>query len=200
MKLLVTGTGRTGTVWLTEALAAAGAPARHEVAFSLARHGDIPWQCEVSWLAAPFLPLDPRRVHVVHLVRDPLATIRSRAAWGSFNTNGGHGIDRRIKGNFALAHAPAIRAGRTPVERAALHYVAWNNMIHDRAPRAELARVEDIDVDTVLRWARIVQPGAKLKTLPADHKNAAPASPPVTWADVEHVPGLVELAEVYGYR
>lgn len=197
MKLLVTGTGRTGTVWLTHALVAAGVPARHEVAFSIARHGDVPWQAEVSWLAAPYLPMRDH-VHVVHLVRHPLDCIRSRAAWGSFNDVGGHGIDRRIKGNWAIQHCYAIKSGKTVIERAAIHWVRWNEMIHARQPGAELARLEDLDLPTILRWARVVTPYAHLDALP-EPVNHAPTTPALVWEDVAKIPGVWSLAKRYGY-
>ena len=79
MRVLITGTGRCGTGWMARALTAAGAPCGHEAAFTARRHGDCDWVAESSWLAAPYLDrLDG--VYVVHLVRDPLKTIASRAA------------------------------------------------------------------------------------------------------------------------
>lgn len=99
MRVLITGTGRCGTGWMARALTAAGAPCGHEAAFTARGHGDCDWVAESSWLAAPYLDrLDG--VYVVHLVRDPLKTIASRAATPTFRPRlSGHG-------RFAVHHAP----------------------------------------------------------------------------------------------
>lgn len=197
MRLLVTGAGRTGTTWLTHALRSCGIPAQHEVAFSIDRHGDDDWTAEVSWLAAPFTPIDD--AHVVHLVRHPLDQIRSRAAWGSFEDRKPSGrYDPRIKGRWAIDHVPEIELGDTPIERAAIHWTYWNQLI---IGADELLRIEDMTAETVERLAQIVDPRARLTSpLPARSNQATHPTPRPTWADVEHVDGLVELAHNYGYE
>lgn len=201
MKLLVTGTGRTGTVWLTHALRRAGVDARHEEAYSLTRHGAPPWTCEVSWLAAPYTPLI--NAHVVHLVRHPLACIRSRAAWGTFDKQGGPGIDRRPKGRFAMEKCPAIKAGKTALERAAIHWVEWNKLVREAD---ELVRIEDVDIQYVRRWSEICRgrgdrPRAGTFVLPDRTINSASwrLGMALEWREVEHIPGLIDLARAYGY-
>lgn len=194
-RLLVTGAGRCGTWWLVHALRACGVDAQHEVAFDVERHGEGDWTCEVSWLAAPFTPVAD--AYTVHLVRHPLAQIRSRAAWGSFEPRGPGRYDPTVKGRWAMKWIPAIRDGRTPVERAAIHWVRWNLLVWGAD---ELLRIEDVTADVVFRLARIVDPDARRpRRLRPGTVNAAPPSPPVTWADVEHVPALLDLAAQYGY-
>lgn len=195
MKLLVTGAGRCGTWWLTHALRSCGIPATHEVAYDHQHHGEGEWACEVSWLAAPYTPLDD--AHVVHLVRHPLDQIASRAAWGSFEPDDPPGrYDPRIKGAWAVDQVPAIAAGRSPVERAAIHWARWNELI----TADELIRLEDLDAATVWRLARIVDPAAREPTLPGKANASTRRKPTVTWADIDHVPGLVDLAALYRYR
>jgi hypothetical protein len=190
--VLVTGTGRTGTWWLTEALRLAGVKAEHEIHYSLDKQGPIPdGTVEVSWLAAPFTPVD---VWTIHLVRHPLKTIASRAAWGSF---GGpqprYSYNPRPKGDYAIRHCPKIAEGTSPVERAAIHWVEWNRLVQ----ADEVLRLEDVTAETVRDIARRVG-DAKLPRLPKP-TNQAPNPPKLVWADVEHVDGLTEMAGRFGY-
>lgn len=193
MRLLITGTGRCGTWWFTHALRSCGVDAQHEVAFSMDRHGEGDWTCEVSWLAAPFTPLDG--VHVVHLVRHPLPTIGSRAAWGSFSDRKpDRSYDPRVKGRWAMHMCPEIREGATPVERAAIHWVRWNEQV----VADEVLRLEDVTADDVARLARIVDPQAGTPVM-GPPVNGSISPPQVTWDQVEHVPGLMAMAERFGY-
>lgn len=196
-RLLITGTGRTGTWWITHALRAHGIEADHEIAFSTRRHGDGNWQCEVSWLAAPFTPVAD--AHTVHLVRHPLDTIRSRAAWGSFEQHRpAGGYDPRIKGRWAIDQVPEIAAGADPIERAAIHWTRWNQLVH----ADEVAHIEHLTADDVTRLAHIVTPTATTPARlprPGVNRSRSPIPRP-TWADVAHIDGLLELADRYGYR
>lgn len=196
MRLLITGAGRCGTWWITHALRTCGVDAQHEQAFTTTKHGEGSWRCEISWLAAPYTPVD-EQTYVVHLVRHPLAQIASRAAWGSFEDREPAGrYDPRPKGRWAMRMCPEIVGGTTPVERAAIHWTAWNRLI---VSPHELIRLEDVDAGTVTRLARIVDLNANPATLPAP-TNQSTDPPALDWPDVDHVPGLVELAESYGYR
>lgn len=190
-RLIVTGTGRCGTTWMARALKQAGVPATHEKVFRWTWK-DREWVAECSWLAAAYLPIPG--AYVVHLVRHPLDTIASFAERDTFRdeATGGRGNPRN--GRWAAKHCPEIAEGRTPLERAALHWVHWNRLAGKHAN--ERIRIEDVDAETVTRIARIVNPGAELTDLPV---REGAAHPPVTWADVEHIDGLTALAREYGY-
>lgn len=193
MRVLITGTGRCGTGWMARALTAAGAPCGHEAAFTARGHGDCDWVAESSWLAAPYLDrLDG--VYVVHLVRDPLKTIASRAATPTFRPRlSGHG-------RFAVHHAPDILRGHGRVERSAWHWVCWTRIITEGRPD-EVLRVEDVTADDVTRLARLAVADAPgITRLPAPANTAKRPLPQVGWDRVSHVPGLADAAASYGYE
>lgn len=83
LKYLITGTGHSGTQWAASVAAHCGLRAGHEVIFQGEGReinvGGIPWECEVSALAAPFLDRVPQGIKVIHLTRHPVDTIRSLA-------------------------------------------------------------------------------------------------------------------------
>jgi hypothetical protein len=194
MRLLVTGAGRCGTTWLARALTAAGTPCTHEEYWNWDRHGEGPWTAEVAWPAAPYTPVP--NTYLVHLVRHPLATIRSRASWGTFADTPSDTRRYRL-GQWVEREFPAIAAGRTPLEKAALHWVEWNRLVKGAD---EFLRLEDITPDDVTRLARVVNPGAEARDL-SPAVNAAPQLiDDLTWEDVAGVPGLLDLAADYGYR
>lgn len=178
---------------MARALTAAGAPCGHEAAFTARGHGDCDWVAESSWLAAPYLDrLDG--VYVVHLVRDPLKTIASRAATPTFRPRlSGHG-------RFAVHHAPDILRGHGRVERSAWHWVCWTRIITEGRPD-EVLRVEDVTADDVTRLARLAVADAPgITRLPAPANTAKRPLPQVGWDRVSHVPGLADAAASYGYE
>lgn len=193
MKLLVTGTGRCGTHWFAECLRRAGVPATHEYAFTPSQDGtQRAWSAEVSWPATAYLPVDG--AEVVHLVRHPLATIASLAARDTFR--GGSW------GTWAARVCPLIGSGETHLERSALHWVGWNQMIEPHADY--FLRVEEVVPDDIAQMARVINPNARLDVLPpAIHTSQHPE---LTWAELaslvrpEVTRRVAELAERYGYR
>jgi hypothetical protein len=189
--LLVTGTGRCGTQWIAAALTQAGLPCTHERHWTRRRHGDGNWLAEASWPAAPYTPVPD--AYVVHLVRHPLAVIRSRMSGGLF-------ADRPTYPKLAAwmyRQVPEVREGRTELERAALHWVAWNRLV---AGAAELLRLEDITPDTVSRLVTVTGRVGQPVALPPPVGSRPAAGPELTWQQVEHIPGLISMAQEYGYR
>lgn len=87
---VITGTGRSGTMWAAKALTAAGLPCAHEHSCSSWEDDysdDQVWRDmpgglgESSWQAAPFVGAMQRAgVPVVHLVRDPIEVASSLVA------------------------------------------------------------------------------------------------------------------------
>lgn len=91
MALLVTGTGRCGTGYMSKVLTSVGVKCTHERVFTLEgwqyalehlkarrRNPHWGWQADSSWLAAPFLQKPELHcLTVVHLVRHPKKVIES---------------------------------------------------------------------------------------------------------------------------
>lgn len=189
MRLLVTGCGRSGTVWLARALCLAGVDCGHERTYSLTRCGEGGWSAEVSWLAAPHPR--PADVHVVHLVRHPLAVIRSQVARGGLARRAG---DRReAYDRYIYRHLPGLRDLPTQLERCAAFWVRWNRLVD----ADERMRVEDVTAETVTRLARVVDPSAGLTGLPP-RAHRGRAAPLLRWRDVGDQ--VAELALRYGYE
>lgn len=86
INFVITGTGRSGTMWASKALTAAGLPCAHEHSCSSWNDDysddqvwrDAPHIGESSWQAAPFVgEMRAAGVRVVHLVRDPIEVASS---------------------------------------------------------------------------------------------------------------------------
>lgn len=139
-RILVTGTGRSGTVYTSRVLRALGLDATHESIYGpRTKHPEWPAerQAEVSWMAVPFLGHLPPGTLVVHQVRDPIEVARSFLGRVMFH----HGDDTPYS-RFLAAHEPAIfRPQRVPV-RFMRYYVRWNLRVQ---PYADLrVRLEDL--------------------------------------------------------
>lgn len=73
MRFLVTGTGRCGTLYAAKYLQAMGLDIQHE---KMGRNGTANWWLAVPWSLSP-LPIFDK---VVHIIREPVATISSLTA------------------------------------------------------------------------------------------------------------------------
>lgn len=190
-RLLVTGTGRSGTMWAAEALTEAGAPCGHEHIFGRTDRSTLHrWRAEASWRAAPHLDGLPSDIYVVHLVRHPVHTVASRAKRHTFQDPVPSG------GLWAMDVCPEIAEGATALERSAIHWAAWNRLVEPHAH--ERLRLEDVTAADVERLARLVNPDARLDRLPPPVHVSVPAVR-VSWDDLAHITGLVDLAASYGY-
>lgn len=178
---------------MAQAVTAAGLDCGHETAFTDSRHGDGDWQAEASWLAAPHLPLP--ETHVVHLVREPLATIRS---WTAVLTRPRRPRRTGRYLTWAAQWCPELTADGDPLIRAATWWVLWNGLIEPHAD--ERLRLEDATAARVSALVARVTGCGQIVDLPPPVRAGDHTDPPLAWSDVEHVPGLVEMASRYGYR
>lgn len=149
-RVLVTGCARSGTGYLAALLSELGLPCGHERVFeprtlhrpvAVAPAWPASVRAESSWLAAPYLARLPAGTTVVHLVRHPLAVMRSNLRIGFF-TSPSEYLDH------ACAHVPGLFDGQ-PIERAARYWIGWNTLIERQARLAGVpllrVRLERLD-------------------------------------------------------
>jgi hypothetical protein len=157
--LVVTGTGRCGTKFMSKVLGSVGVNCTHQQIFRPSRGGPgspevLPsltelctvedvrrrvatqkggcwgWEAESSWLAPPFLGIpEMEDVTVVHLVRHPKRTIDSLVKVEVFEARDRYGLYY----DFAYEHVPEMRGQGTPKRRAAAFWVQWNRMVEPHA-------------------------------------------------------------------
>jgi hypothetical protein len=187
LRYVVTGTGRSGTVYLARLLTAAAIPCGHESIFtpggideararlegrlpidvsaiSVESCGDwLPNADELvadsSYMAAPYIHTDLLEgTRIIHAVRHPLAVINS------FVLGLGYFLEPQptdLWHEFIFGHLPELRQHWHPLERAALYYVRWNALIEYRARGKDyfFLRLEDGPARLLRRLgARIADP------------------------------------------
>lgn len=155
LKCIVTGTGRCGTMFMSKFLSSAKINCGHELIFTnegietartnLKIYEGV--EGESSYMAAPFLKEDILQdCKIIHLVREPMKVINSfvvafcyflshkldcqpeQPYWTYFWPPGADPEFKFMK--FIYNYVPELADPRlTPVERAALYYIKWNNII-----------------------------------------------------------------------
>lgn len=179
MKLLVVGTGRSGTGWCAQVLRSVGVDCGHEGVFGPRQAlGERPvepdWyglDADSSWLAVPLLPLDAR---VALVVRHPLHVVASLLHIGF------HRHDTNYR------RAAEARVG--PICTAADLLEFWAVWNRDAAAHAEATfTLSDLTADPSLltRWA-----GASKRPTRPDPANVRPEwktgpRPDVAWSDFD---------------
>lgn len=132
-RFVITGSGRCGTKWTSEALTAAGVPTGHELVFGPEVR---PWNPEVpgevSWMASARMDLVD--VPVALLVRHPMDVVRSWAEIGFFTWDLGNPTHEPLHAAW-----PGVYAWSSPADMALDMWV--------RTTEAGLRRAE-----LVLRW------------------------------------------------
>jgi hypothetical protein len=162
LKLLVTGTGKSGTLFMANLLTSMDFPCGHESIFTekgieeaksrLINVNKIKFSnCSInelksnwtdpanivadsSYLAAPFLSEDfLRNAKIIHVVRNPIYVI------SSFVFSGGYfGDDWPPHSidfqNFIKSNCPIVYDNNlNNINRAAIFYIEWNRMIEERS-------------------------------------------------------------------
>ena len=155
LKIVVTGTGRSGTGFAARWLTSIGIPSGHEMFFDF--HGldralrtlairDFHIVGECSWEAAPYLDSAPLcDALLVHQVRHPKKVLESCMRVPPGRTK--HYYD------YLVEHLPLIARYRSDLDKAACRWIYWNQMIEAQTQRREsyFWRVED-GTDGLLRW------------------------------------------------
>lgn len=141
MKILITGTGRSGTGYISQVLRHAGIRCGHENVYHPTTRSSWEWgdyEAESSWLAVPYLEpiIRAHRNHVlvVHLVRHPVACARSLLHFFKTDDTHFHDAIRRF--------APWILDdAASPIERFCRYWVTWQR--HADAYADLRVRIED---------------------------------------------------------
>lgn len=198
--VVVTGPGRSGTMWLSEVLRRCNVAAGHEEWFNPFGSRAPDKQVEVSWLALPVVEQKGWPSRVFLQVRDPLRVLSSLwneeqprspeespyTAWMAEHTNGWTGEDWQ---------ADTVR-----------FLVDW--LGRGLAVAEKWWRVEDLDAETVVEVAAAAGVAVTLDTAKVALSQVPPTvnkhkpGPAVTWDDVPDIPEkqqLAELAELFGY-
>lgn len=195
-RVIVTGTGRCGTGYVSTVLNQAGIPATHEGVFNPEGDG-WEWQrVECSWMAAPHLSHFDG--YVVHLVRHPLAVVNSFVGI-EFFTNSAH----EPYLDYVIDHLEDLSSD--PVEAAMRFYVIWNRMIEPYAD--QFVRIEETGPAEFAQIAHktgshhspndMVKP---VESVPTDYNSRPRAE--LTWADLpagELKDELEQMVKEYGY-
>lgn len=130
-KLLVTGCARSGTAYTTQVLRAAGLEIEHEV---LGRDGCVSWLMAVEAKTAPWRRAVRRELvfeHILHQVREPLASISSCLA-----------TEPELTWDYVTQNLADVKA-KNPIARCAEYWYYWNLKAGSVAEWTY--RVEDIE-------------------------------------------------------
>jgi hypothetical protein len=157
LQYVVTGTGRSGTVYMAKALTSVGIPCGHEAIFtpagmdyalrklggepiadSLVSIADGRWLsdqdkiiAESSYMAAPYCQQPVlENAKIIHVVRHPLRVAFSFVDGFGYFQHNNPGYDPYQQ--FIYKHIPELYHDMMPIERACLYYVIWNDMIEKK--------------------------------------------------------------------
>lgn len=203
-RFVITGTGRSGTGYLATAFRYMRIRCGHEEMFTPAGRQANPFiRGDASWMAVPYL--DRFTGYVLHVVREPLATINSFLGIHFFDDSETT-EDRKPYQDFSREHAPDVWAHETPVERAMAWYVDWNRRIE---PYAHMrVRVEDVtgdDLHDLVRYSGAFHAPWEISNLlgqvPTDVNTRPRAG--LSWDDLpdgELKDDLGRMAKEYGYE
>lgn len=172
-RFVITGCGRSATMYIAELLTELGCDCGHEDYFpkairpsaywlARARIRPLAWRRppygEAAWEAAPYLPLLPRETVVFHQIRHPLSFIRSRMRKGlsraAFR-------DRHIATQATVSNKYQFRelSPEWQVEYLARFWVEWNELVERRARDMEYYRyrTDDLTQDHIAWMLRVLE-------------------------------------------
>lgn len=212
LALLVTGTGRCGTGYISHWLSSAGLRCGHEAIFmyrgleSALKRASMftQFRADASWMAAPYLGHEYLSdVPVIHAMRHPAKVIASWIRKGTEEYTPRYW-------NYLTSHLPELNGIDRQIDQFAARYVLWTEIIQrgiDDHP-AFIWRVEDGE-DALLRWlidngildSRRVNRDQLYPNKSYNHKSG-PGPDSVALADISEPwrERLVAITERYGYK
>lgn len=140
-RILITGTGRSGTFFVHRLFQSLGLKATHEIVYGPGVHSSWPEdvKLEASWLAVPRLNRLPEGTLVLHQVRNPVLVGRSFLGRDFFKPG-----DRQTPYmRFVSEHEPSVYQLKDPRIRFMRYYLTWNRAVEKHA--GFRYRVEDLD-------------------------------------------------------
>lgn len=157
-RLVITGCQRSGTLYTSTILTAAGFTCGHERYFRMREEvKELPSTfIESSWMAVPWLPEifekeDADDWYIVHQVRHPLAVAESMMRRGTLKP------ERRVRrlppsGRWIMSHLPRIEAEKSHVDRVLRYWILWNEWTNGIADQRW--RVEDVTLQELAKALR----------------------------------------------
>lgn len=156
LKFIVTGTGRSGTVYMARILTDLGIPCGHESIFNQEKEKNViqrfrgfmsptiskcsdnwGWldlsdlHADSSYMAVPYLNHeDVNKISIIHTIRNPFAVISSFVMdLGYFQNKVNNEFNKEKWEEWIFCHNPELNLTAVPIERACLHYVVWNERV-----------------------------------------------------------------------
>lgn len=215
-RIIVTGTARSGTLYMARLLAKIGLRTTHERIYHYGLDPDgsdhlaitAAWKgqdVDVSWQAAPFLKHEPKTTIVWHQVRDPLKIVQCFYSHEMLD-------DPRA---FAMALPkkvmPECWNRSDELSKAVYHIFKWTELIESCGLAKFRYRIEELNPDR-LRWL-LKSSGIDSSMLRGEpiemafagmdkNTNACVDHKPLSWDDVikcEFGPELRTKARLWGY-
>lgn len=194
-EFVISGTGRSGTVYISWLLDTLGIPTRHEYFYGpKGYHKRIGVKGEVSWLAAPFL--EGYSGKILHQTRHPIKTINSFVSVKAVDKTRMHNkYIRFIDEHFDM--------GDDLLENAMRFYVQWNEEISKHA--GYHFRIEDLEdvVPEIFAYLGYSCPDNYKDVIASSKKLNSKSKPQITFEDLpkgSHLDALYEAAKKYGYQ
>lgn len=206
MKLVITGSARSGTGFICQVLRGVGVTCGHEQVFHPKTRvaNWASYQADASWLAVPHLRgIRASGAYVVHQVRDPIAVLRSLCGLELFSKARPE-EDPYLQAMWRFDKA--IFAFDDPLRRAMSYWIRWTMAAHAQADVT--CRIEDLDAKVLQELcAEVGVDVSKRKCAEAlastdSRYNSRSPDTALTWATLPAEP-LTELfrsmAVRYGY-
>ena len=199
LEFVVTGTGRSGTGFISQVFTNAGMPCGHEKVFNPYETRAAGYMGDASWMAVPYLSELRSSTVVFHQMRHPLKVVRSLCGDSSLTAHRNNPY--RV---FKERHCDYLTFENTVMD--AMRYVVdWTWRIERR--RTLWWRVEDFDAAnleaaaTVLRQPLDSRVAEYALNVPPWYRNKHVATD-LGWDDLPDGPekdDLVDLTGEYGY-
>lgn len=172
MPFVVTGTGHSGTAWTSRVFTQCGVRTGHESICRFvgyidtwdttgkpvpgAQHAPTPGPLDgdASLAAVGYMHAFPPGTRVLHVLRHPLAVVRSLHALGYMADTPQHRASPY--GQFVATHLPEAWDHDDHLDRIVAYTLGWNDLAHTRAVAAGLPylceRVEQLGVNVGRTW------------------------------------------------